>query len=250
MHRSTIGAPWYIWLILGIPSFLAFLFGALSAGTASDFLVAALSYPRCTGYLDANCSFVSGQGLPRLYKYGGRVKYEEFCCDVDVSVSPLKTETPSFVGFLKRRNCLAADGLLEWNNKNKPLTCPGYYAQMEVQHPFTTSLKLNGTKKEVTFACKYNPEKRSSPFEVCIPDSFSCDTVSLNEHKELQNYDQRQKQFIPLYVLFILIGFALILLGGMWLRKLSSGVASLSPSQRAFSKFDDDRNEKSGAALA
>jgi hypothetical protein len=218
--------------------------GALCAGIASYFLVAATSYPRSTGYLDASCRS-SGNGFPHTYQFkSGKNRRDEVCCDAAVYVSPFGHESDGFAVELKRRNCMRVMGgaLFGKNYWELSTVCPEYYFQME---RFAKAVDLNGT---VIFACKYNPDKRSSPFEVCISDSFSCDTVTLAEYKELQNYDQRQTQLVPLFIFLILFGVALIVVVGcIYVRKW---FASQSAS-REFSKFDADNHEKSrSSALA
>jgi hypothetical protein len=229
-------------LMTSAVSFL--IVGAIFAGIASYFFVAATSYPRSTGYLDARCSS-SGHGFPKTYHYRTKKNQrDEVCCEAAIYVSLLGNASKGFAGELKRRNCKKVQSIDLFGEERSRLgqaACPEYYSQIMRS---ATAADSNGT---VFFACKYNPEKRSSPFEVCISDSFSCDIVTITEYDELQNYDRRQTQFVPLFLFFIFLGVALILFGCASYLRQSLALAA-TPHRQEFSKFDDDNHAKSGSS--
>ena len=229
--------------------------GALCSGIASYYFVAATSYPRSSGYLDARCS-ASGHGFPVTYKYNsGGDEHDEVCCDAAVYVSLLGNESEGFAGELKRRNCKKVQGiaLFGWDSDERwrleQAACPEYYSQMM---GFATATDLNGT---VLFDCKYNPEKRSSPFEVCIGESFSCDIVTNTEYDELKNYNQQQTQLVPLFLFCIPLGVALILFGcayclcSVCCDCFAVAQLAVAPQRREFSMFDHDHHKKSCSSV-
>ncbi len=128
-----------------------------------------------------------------------------------------------------------------WNNedKSRKAACPEYYIQIE---GIPNTIILNGT---VVFACKYNPDNQSIPFEICIPDSFSCGTATLTEYEELQNYDQSLTQLVTLVLLIALLGGALIFLGcSSLIPNLLSLAVTPQIESREYSTLDDGNHER------
>ena len=229
---------------------------------SSYFLAAALMYPRSTGYRDAQC--ILGDGFPSTHQLPCKKNNcYRFCCDVKVSVIPKKNTTDeSFESVMQRRNCMhfpSSNSVFASTtteiDRIRSTRCPEY---LHILEKLSSIFLSNGTLQSLSFPCKYNPEKKLIPGDICMLDSFFCDIVTTFEYEELQEYDKRQAVFSPLFVFLIILGIVIMLPGLIMLkihtgrlRRVDSTTKPPPPSNsQGFSQFDKDTNENSGSAAA